>query len=244
MKTFKSVLCALFLILLTGLSASETVAQKRGLPPELNQNSSLQEILDYLDKTIFAHARIGFKYSGPEDYTDSSDPMGSMTIRTSRLSEEFVLSQGFRLASVDGCKFTLKNDDVQIAYWSTRSYNLDLMSFAKFVNKREKGEPPLTPKSAVVFIPLDKMSYRKGKGPYRLTKNPEEASQIGTWRTKFQYKGFFVRTIFGMELYAAEPAQVVERTEAETLTFTFDDKEMSEKFNAAFRQAIRICTAK
>ena len=29
--------------------------------------------------------------------------------------------------------------------------------------------------------------------------------------------------------------------EAETLTFTFESKEMSEKFDAVFRQAIRIC---
>lgn len=243
MKTFKSVSCALFLLMLTSVSASETVAQKRGLPPELNQNSSLQEILDYLDKTIFAHARIGLKYSGPEKYANFSDPVESMTVRNSKLSEEMVLSQGFRLASVEGCKFTLKNDAVEIANWSTYSYNLNLMSFAKFINKGEKGEPPLKPQSALVFIPLDKMSYRKGKGPYRLT-DREEAKWVGTWRTKFQYKGFFIRRIFGMEIYAAAPEQVSERTEAETITFTFDDKEMSEKFNAAFRQAIRICTAK
>ena len=29
--------------------------------------------------------------------------------------------------------------------------------------------------------------------------------------------------------------------EAETLTFTFDSKETSEKFDTAFRQAIKIC---
>ena len=30
----------------------------------------------------------------------------------------------------------------------------------------------------------------------------------------------------------------------ETVTFTFDDKEMAEQFNTAFRQAIRLCKPK
>lgn len=243
MKTFRSALHTLLLIMLISFLDSETVAQKRSLPPELNQSSSLQEILDYLDKTSFVHARIGLKAKGPESYTDSNDPVGSMIVTSSRLSEEVVLSQGFKLASVQGCKFTLKNDEVKIIDWWTKSYNRDLASFSKFIFEGEKGKPPLTPRSAVVFIPLDKMSH-KNKGPYRLTKNPEEAKVLGTWRTKFQPKGFFVRNIFGMELYAAQPGEITERTDAETLTFTFDDKEMSEKFNAAFRQAVRICTAK
>ncbi|HEV3467900.1 MAG TPA: hypothetical protein VG148_01155 [Pyrinomonadaceae bacterium] len=243
MKTFRPVSHALLTVILVSLSAPAAAAQKRTLPPELNQNSSLKEILDYLDRNSFPRARIGLKSRGPESYTDYSDPVNSLTLYRTRLSEEVVLSQGFRLAIVDGCELVLKNDDVQIANWWTKSFNPHVASLSDFVLKGEKGEAPLKPQSALIIIPLDKMSHRKGKGPYRHTKDAEEARRLGAWRTKFQNRGFFKRSIFGMEVYAAEPRQTSERTQAETITFTFDDKEASERFNAAFRQAIKLCTA-
>jgi hypothetical protein len=66
MKTLGLLLCCFFSIL-----SSQTLAQNvPELPPQLNKGSSLSEIVDWLDKNSFSHARIGLESDGPESYTD------------------------------------------------------------------------------------------------------------------------------------------------------------------------------
>ncbi len=57
-------------------------------------------------------------------------------------------------------------------------------------------------------------------------------------------KGFFKRSIFELELTAAEQPQTKELGSFGYLTFNFDSTDLAEQFNAAFRSAIRICNAK
>jgi hypothetical protein len=245
MKNLRLVLCALTAAVLVSLPAPTAVAQKNTLPPEPRQNSSLREILDYLNENFFPHARIGYKYDGPETYgSDESDPTRSFTLANSKLSEEVVLSEGFKLVSADGCELVLKNDAVRIVNFWTKSYDPGRIGFAKFIREGKNGEPPLKPQSAVVILALDQMSNRKGKGPYRHADNEEEARRVGTWRTKYKSRGFFNKSIVGMEVFAAGPDGPVQWSWDDTLTFTFDDKEMSQRFDAAFRRAIKLCHPK
>ncbi len=238
MKTLGLLLCCFFSIL-----SSQTLAQTAPkLPSQLNKGSTLSEVVDWLDKNSFSHARIGLESDGPESYTDSSDPMNSINLSLGQLSEALFFSSGFRLVKTDGCGLTLRNDEVKILRWSTKSYDSNQMSFANFVFGGKKGEKKLTAQSAVLFIPLNKM--RESKKPYQYTKKAEEAKLLGTWRTKFKEKAFFLRFVFQMEITAAEDPELKGKMRAETLTFTFDDKDESERFDAAFRQAIKLCSAK
>lgn len=245
MKNFKRFLCALSAAVLVGLSAPAAAARQKPLPPGLSQRSTLREILDYLDRNFFPHARVGMKSKGPETYTSYDDPDRSMKLSHERLSEEVVLSQGFRLDSLDGCELTLKNDHVEIADFWTKSYDRELMSLSKFTTGWGKDRPPLKPRTAFVSIALDQMSHRKGEGPYRHTRDAEVLRRVGTWRTKYESRGFWrSRSFVGMEVYAAPPADEADRARADTLTFTFDDREMSERFDAAFRRAIKLCSGR
>jgi len=211
---------------------SQTLAQnKPKLPSPLNARSSVSEIVDWLDKNSFSHARIGLESDGP-----NLDPMESMMFTT---SEEMVFSSGFRLVKVDGCRLTLRNDEVKVLSGWTNRTDSNEMSLANFVWGGKKGEEKLTPHSADLFIPLDKMRY--GEKLYKHTKNPEQAKLLGTWRTKFKEKGFFKRFVFQMEITAVEDPGLKGKMQAATLTFTFDDKEESERFNSALRQAIGLC---
>jgi hypothetical protein len=169
--------------------------------------------------------------------------MSSINLSVAQLSEDLYFSSGFRLVKAEGCRLTLRNDEIKILSAGTKSYDSNQMSLANFVWGK-KGEKKLTPQSAVLFIPLDKMRYEGDTEPYQVTKNAERAKWLGTWRTKFKEKGFFKRSVFQMELTAVEDTGVKGKMKAGTLTFTFDDKEESERFNAALRQAIALCARK
>ena len=242
MKTLGSLLCGFSFSIGIVCLSSQTLAQnKPKLPSPLNASSSVSEIVDWMDTNSFSHARIGLESDGPESYTDSSDPMNSINLSLSQLSEALYFSSGFRLVKADGCRLTLRNDEVKILSGWTKSYDSNQMSFANFVFGGKKGEKKLTPQSAVLFIPLDKMRYGGGKRPYKHTKNAEQAKLLGTWRTKYKEKGFFKRSVFQGEITAVEDRGLKGKMKAGTLTFTFNDKDESERFDTAFRQAIKLC---
>jgi hypothetical protein len=212
---------------------------KPDLSPQLSRGSSVSEIVEWLDKNSFSHARIGLEFKGPESYADATDAMQSIGLSTSRLSERLIFSPGFRLLEAQGCRLTLKNDQVRILKAWTGSYDTYQMSFANFLYEGKKGEKKLTPQSAVLSIPLNKTTG--SKKPYQLIKSPEQAKLLGTWRTEFKEKGFFRRSVFEMEITAAEGPNLKGKMNAGTLTFTFDDKDESERFDTAFREVIKLC---
>lgn len=223
---------------------SDTHAQNQTAASQVKQLTSVTEIVDWLNKNSFSRATIGLDFEGSESYADGSDSMQSMSLSISRLSEQLNFSPGFSVASLNGCHLTLKNDQVQILRWGTSSYDRHRMSFSKFLMEGKKGEKKLTPQTGVVVIPLDKMDYKKGKTPYRYTKDPAVEKLLGTWRTEFREKGFFRRSIFEMQITAAEDQALKSNMTAQRLFFTFADKQASEDFNVAFRRAIQICTKK
>lgn len=207
-------------------------------------SQELSEILDQLNKTSFPKARIGLEFTGSESYTDSSDTWQSMNLNLSRLSEFANFSPGFTVASIDGCRLTLRNNQVKILNWGTSSYSVELMSLAKFVVDGKKGEKKLTPQTGVLTIPLDKLSHKGGKAPHKYTKNPATEKLLGTWRTEFKGRGFFRRSMFEMEITAAEGPDLKSTMTSQKLFFTFDNKQERETFNKAFRRAIQLCSSK
>ena len=226
MTTLQRSLHALFLIGSIGFFNSRTLAQDKALlPPELNQNSSLSEIVTWLDKTSFAKARVRMKDSRR---TDIYQPPW---VEDDTPKETLIFTQGFRLTRVEGCTLVLRNDD------------------ARIIPKSLKMEDSKNHFAAQLYVPLYRLGATKGRAPYLSTKNLEKARLLGTWRTEFKYEGLFSRKIVEMDLFSAGSKSAdwraaTSRWDGENLAFTFDSKEMSEKFDAAFRQAIKLCQRK
>jgi hypothetical protein len=207
-----------FVIAVVLLTHVSTLAQKKAsLPGDLNEKSSVREIITWLDQTTFRDARIVLKDSYDASYRqpwDDNEPA----------KNTFNFIKGFRVTNIDGCNLMLRNDD------------------ARMVDK-SKLVQTTQPIIADVWVQLDRMSHDRGKHTHRYTKDPEKARLLGAWRTEFKYSGWFGRTIVGLHLYSAawkEP----QRWQGYSIAFTFETKEMGEKFDAAFRQAIRLCRSK
>lgn len=230
MKTLKPLFCAFLVILSMGFLKSATFAQKNVLPPELNQTSSLSEILAWLDKNSFPQARIGLDLW---KYSSSPSRVAGRWVH-----ESAVFSKGFKLIKADGCYLTLGNDDIKILSFGTTAYGYERQSLASF----RKEATDLTPYPAELYIRLNRMSYKKGKKPYLHTKNPDEAKLLGSWRTEFKEKGG--RDVLLIVVFDSPPGVGRDQMYGDSVTFTFDSKDMSEQFYAAFRQAIRLCAAK
>jgi hypothetical protein len=99
------------------------------------------------------------------------------------------------------------------------------------------------PLIADVWVQLNRMGADKGRHTYRYTMDKEKVRLLGAWRTEFSYNGWFSRTMVGLTLSSPEWKKP-QRWEGLNLAFTFDTREMGEQFDAAFRQAIRLCRKK
>jgi hypothetical protein len=235
MKTVRPALRALWLVAAISLVGAKTVAQdKKTPPPELSHRASLSEILDWLDKTSFGHARVGLNRSGDPSVERADGSQDSGTV-----GEKFVFSRGFRLANLDGCTLTLRNDDVKLlGYADDALFTIGGGGEHMF---SEVGKTP-TRYVAELYVPLHRMSDRKGRAAYRHTSDAKRAGLLGAWRTTFKTKRG--RRYAGVSIFPAGQREKQGFTDGEMLTFTFDSKEAGEKFNAAFRQAIKLCGTK
>ncbi len=207
-----------FVIAVVLLANVSTLAQKKSsLPGGLKPDSSVKEIVTWLDQTTFRDARIVLKDSYDASYRqpwDDNEPA----------KNTFNFIQGFRVTNIDGCDLMLRNDDARMV---TKS-------------KEVKNTHPII---ADVWVQLNRMSHDRGKHTYRYTKDPEQVRLLGAWRTEFKSSGWFGRTIVGLHLYS-DAWKEPQRFQGYSIAFTFDTKEMGEKFDAAFRQAIRLCRSK
>lgn len=216
------------------VAASHVQAQPPvGLPPKLNSNSSLAEIIDWLNQNAFPYARVGLRSTG-----GYSPPSRWGLPRRSVQSGERIFSEGFHLKWINGCHVTLSNEHVTMIDAHNSSG-----TFYRFIPQKH-GNRELTPQLALLYLPLDRISVNRGKGPYLQTKDQEKTKLRGPWRTSFDQNGFFRHSIFDLELTSAEQPQTKELGHFDYLTFNFDSKDLAEQFDAAFRSAIRICNAK
>ena len=227
MKTLKSVLYVLLLFVISCVPHSETFAQTNALPPELNQNSSIKELLEHLNENSFPYGHIGLDIALPgTDSWDAETGYDSPIIST-------VFSQGFKLVSnADDCHITLRNDDVK--FYNAHDKNLRQIDLGGLLDT----QPPY----AVEFSTwLETVSHDKGKATFIHTRKPEKAKLLGTWRTEFVSRGFYGRSIFGVRFPAMKRKVGNESLISGNVTFTFADKQSSERFNAAFRRLIKLC---
>lgn len=171
--------------------------------------------MDWLDQNGLAQARIGVRttsQSAREEMQQDAYPALSL-----------FYAAGFRVVQGDMCGVILRND------------NTTLLDHSKLVH----DPAPNQRYAAELFIPLGKLGVKKSKGPYRHTSNPDKARMLGTWRSEF--KSSKSQEDMVLTMFAPGRTEKTQVWKAETLTFTFESKETSEKFTAAFRQAIEIC---
>lgn len=244
MKRYKFLMNALFATALSFSVNSFVLAQKTVLPSGLTEKSTLAEILNWLDKTSFSHARIGL-----ESNASGTEPGEIPTTATSYYEWAF-FSKGFKLAKTEGCRITLRNDDLKLLRFETkypdpREGSLD--DFRKIQNQR----PQFTGEFSLALHKL-----KANKPPYRHTKRAEKADLFGVWRTEFKSKfDFFffpskdrmksiLENRMEIEILGAGENGENDSMNGDELTFTFDDKQMSENFYAAFSRAITLCKEK
>ncbi len=236
MKTFQLALHTLFLVAWISPLSLKTLAQdQKPLPPELSQSSSLSEIIEWLDKVSFPQARVGVNRSGDSAVYD----IHGYQQESGTLAERFVFSPGFRLANLVGCNLTLKNDNVKLLRYAD---NALFAIGGRGIHRFSDVGKAQTSYVAELSVPLDRMSDRKGKATYRHTSDPKQAGLLGMWRTTFETKKN--RRHVGISVFPVGQTEKREYTNGEMLTFTFDSKDVSDKFNGAFRRAIKLCGEK
>jgi|SRR5215213_118232 len=191
---------------------------KSSTAPGLSQRSNISEVMDWLDKNGLAQARVGVRTSSRPVRKES----GVLQEDASPAVSLFY-SEGFKFIQIENCGVLLRND------------NTKLLAHSKLA----PDPPPDQRYRAELYIPLNRLSLKKGKGPYRHTPNPDKAHLLGTWRTEFKSNRSEEDVV--LTLFAPGKSEQLGVWEAETLTFTFESKETSQKFTDAFHQAIKIC---
>lgn len=221
-----------------------TLGQKLPLPPSLTEKSSLEEILNWLDKTNLSEARIGLESNA------AGVEQGEIPTSGSSYYELAIFSKGFKFAKVEGCKLFLKNDDVELLSFSTKYPNPtegSLQDFRKYKTNQLKFAGEFT-------IPLNKL--KANKAPFRHTKKADDITLLGAWRTEFKWKtDFFLIPTKDKLKSLMENALKIEidgvgqdikesSMNGDELTFTFDDEKTSKNFYAAMSRAITLCKDK
>lgn len=177
-RLFVRLLIASPLILLFCTVASPQ--DKSNTPAGLSQQSNISEVMEWLDKNGLAQARVGI--------TTSSKParkeISGVVQQEAYPALGLFYAEGFKVVQGDVCNVILKNDDTR------------LLAHSKLV----QAPPPDHHYTAELFIPLDRLSIKKAKGPYRHTSDPDKAQLLGTWRMELRSKRSqddVVLTLFG-----------------------------------------------
>ena len=220
MTMLQRLACALIVLFLSGCWGFQAQTQNKArLPAELNQNSSVLEIVSWLDRTSFRHARIALKDSWDDEHDEP--PWSDLQ----PAEQTFVFNPGFRFTNLESCTIALENDDATM---------VDRPATADQKNRLK----------AHLNIQLSRAGATKGRSTFRYTKDPEKARLFGTWRSEYRYHGWSSRTIHGLRLYSGDSQKPAGVWIGTNVAFIFDSKEMSEQFDAAFRRAIRLCRPK
>lgn len=229
---------------LVGAGTLGIPAQTKHLPGGLTADSSVEEILRWLDSTSLPLARIGLESTstGPEP--------GEIPTNATTYHEWAIFGAGFRLKEIDRCKATFVVDDVRLVSFSTKYPDPKKGSLLKFrALGSGGGKSP-----GELSVGLNRL--KSNKSPFRHTKKPEKEQTLGIWRTEFILKSdfFFLPTASKIKsLMENSPTMRVVGTGTDgsdeymggsELTFTFGDKDMSEQFFSAFSRAIELCKGK
>ena len=168
MRTYKLLVNVLLATVLSLSVNTLVLAQKAVLPENLTEQSSLEEVLNWLDKTSFQEARIGL-----ESNVSEPEP-GEIPTTATRYYEWAFFSKGFKLAKINGCNIVLRNDDVDLIRFETKYPNPAEGSLDDF-RKNKTNRSQFT---GDFFIPLQEL--KANKAPYQYTKKAEKAALLGT----------------------------------------------------------------
>lgn len=158
--------------------------------------------------------------------TDSEMDLGKIPY------QEVHVNKGFTVQKFERCElrleepagllpYTFLSTDNYLTYGSTHDF------FAALSRNR-------TPARLTLYIPLYKLSHKKGKPTRRLSKNPQKLG-YNKWAVQLKTrKGLPI-------LLMATEASRTEKVYGEILTFVFDDEDAAHSFEAGFRQQIKIC---
>jgi hypothetical protein len=216
MKTFRILLCALILL------PPAASAQKPPPAPEAEPSASPRELLDRLESDgLFAAARVAL-VEGVWRYRNGTGPNDEPTLEI----DGRIFSRGFRFAGLKGCVLTLVNDDARI-----------------LLPPGDERAGGVTPPRYVaeLHIPLDRLSATKGKSAKSAHQKPENVRLYGAWGAEYKYKGVVAKSPVGLFMFPAGLRESRKYYEGESVTFTFDGREQSLRFDAAFRRAIKLC---
>lgn len=199
-------------------SFGASAQNKTPLPGGLKEDSTVSEILTWLGQTAIPDARIVLKDSR-DDFLyrppwDDTEPM----------KHTFIFLEGFRVTNIDGCNWMLRHDD------------------AREVDKSQVVDTT-RPLVVDLWVQLHRMSPDKGKRTHRYTNDPEKVRLLGAWKSDFKYKGWSSNTMAELKVHYPQ-GEKPQKWQGYNIAFSFDNKELSEQFEAAFRQAIRLCKAK
>lgn len=212
----KSSRCAFLLLVLASFSA--LAQDKRVLPGGLKPDSTVTEILTWLGQASIPNARVVLKDSYADFVYrppwDDTEPM----------NHTFIFLEGFRVTNIDGCNLMLRHDDAREVYKS------------KILNFK-------SPLVVDLWIQLHRMSPNKGKRTHRYTNDPEKLPLLGAWKSDYKYRGWSSNTMAELKVHYPEQEEP-QKWQGYQIAFTFETKELSEQFDAAFRQAIRACQSK
>lgn len=191
-------------------------------PVVLGQDSTVQpnisEVMNALDQNGMGQARVGIR-----TLRQSREEISGVLLQEDYPALSLFYSEGFKFVRIENCGVILRNDNTQ------------LISHSKLVHDPTPGERI----TAELFIPLNRLSLTKGRKPFRHTSDPQKAQLLGTWRTEFKSSKSLEDVV--LTVFDSAGTAKLGVWKGDTLTFTFDNKETSEKVDTAFRQAIKIC---
>ena len=191
-------------------------------PVVLGQDSTgqpnISEVMNALDQNGMGQARVGIR-----TLRQSREEISGVLLQEDYPALSLFYSEGFKFVRIENCGVILRNDNTQ------------LISHSKLVHDPTPGERV----TAELFIPLNRLSLTKGRKPFRHTSDPQKAQLLGTWRTEFKSSKPLEDVV--LTVFDSAGTAKLGVWKGDTLTFTFDNKETSEKFDTAFRQAIKIC---
>lgn len=228
MRTLRHSLRALLIFSASVVVPAASAQLRPVAPPAAETNPSPREEFDRLESAgLFAAARVGLTDSVWR-YRNGTGPDDEPTLET----DKEIFSQGFRFGGFKGCTLTLRNEDVKTLLPPEKARRRPLTYAGG-------GPPPRY--VAELYIQLDRLSARKGKSAMRVNNDPEKARLYGAWRAEYRFKGVVAKSAVHVSMFPAGLRESRKRYEGESVGFTFDDREQSLRFDAAFRRAIKLC---
>lgn len=239
-------------VIIASVSSSKTIAQEFVLPSPLSQNSTISELLSWLDETSFAKARIQIIYA--EKFSPKTHDV--------RLSRSAFFATGFKRAqTAKQCEMVLRSEQSKIlaGYVDDPLPNINDPNYfyadTKFLNKIYREDSQTLEKiiadgithPTAIGINLKRVKAKRELEPSFSKGGIEDTEKNGVWRTHFREKSS--NAAINSYIYLTKKSETG-NTYNSSLTmsgdeveFLFDDEKSAVEFDQVFRRAIQLCGA-